>query len=229
MYKIAVLDDDLEFLKQLKQELKKYEEFVSFTYYLDPIKLLEHANKYDGLLTDFEMPNLNAFELFEELEGLNKKLEKVIISNYDGYVFKSFKFGIFWYMKKKDFIIEIHNMMNKLLNTFKLRNTTLSVETINRAIDIPFSDIMYISSDKNYVLIHADQVYRIRSTFSAMFEKVVDNEFALACYGVAVNLNNIRFINKTTGVIMMKDMNLITISSKRAKQFMADYIEFKLQ
>lgn len=229
MYKVAVIDDEEVYLNILRKELKSYELMIDFTFYSDPLEFLKESKDYDGLITDFEMPSMSAFMLFEELNKLNKRLEKVVITNYDNHVFTSFSYDLVWFLKKSEIKEQIPLMIEKLISKLDEGYKKLELKTVNCSVRIPYNEISHIQSDKNYILIHCNEVYRIRSTFNGILEKLTGTDFVVPVYGTAVNMEFIKYVNKTHGIITLLDETVIPISNGKKKEFMKQFKNFKLQ
>lgn len=229
MFNVAVLDDDVDFLNILKKELITYEDTVNFTYYNEPALFLKEAKQFDGLLTDFEMYGFTAFKVFEELKDINDSLVKIIITNYDNHVYNSFDYDVSWYMRKSDLTDKLSLMMDKLLSILKAKHLKLEILSSSDCISIPFDDIRYIETDKNYVLIHADEVIRVRSTFRNLLENIKQGTFAVPVYGVAVNMKHIKYIGKTNLSITIDANTKLLLSNNKKKEFLLEYRKYLLQ
>lgn len=229
MYKIAVLDDDYQFLQNLKVLLKPYVDQCKFVYFVEPAKLIEHADDFDAIFSDFDMPDLNAFDLFEKVSKMNSTVVRVVISNFEGYVSSGYNYGIFRYVNKNDVDKEITVMMEELLYVLKKKHRKLIIQSCNQMVALPIREITHIESDKNYVIIYCKKQYRIRSTFGSMLEKIKDDDFCVPVYGTAVNMNEIRYVNKSSLTIVMKSGEEFQISNKKKKELFENYMEFRLQ
>ena len=70
---------------------------------------------------------------------------------------------------------DIHNKMNRLLKKLESDHDRIIVESGNRIVAIYYDDIQYIHTDKNYIVIHGREEYKIRSTFKDFIKKIKKN------------------------------------------------------
>ena len=85
MYRIAVVEDDRNFVEELKNYLEQYakeegQEFEVSVFY-DGAEILEnYAPKYDLILLDIEMPKVNGMDAAERIRLCNKGKYKLILN-----------------------------------------------------------------------------------------------------------------------------------------------------
>ena len=153
MYRIALLDDEYEFLEKLNNYFIEYKNIV-VDLYTDPYTLIEKIEKYDVVFIDFHMPLMNAFKFFEMTK--NNHYLKIVITNYDQMIFDSLRFDIFYFVRKKNLDTDFPVSMKKLLVELKKKsNNKLVLNSYNNIVSIYYSDIKYIETERNYIIIHA--------------------------------------------------------------------------
>ncbi|MFB6100320.1 MAG: response regulator [Candidatus Nanohalobium sp.] len=65
-YRILVVDDDPSQLSLNKHELER--EGLVVDPYINPHEALENAEEADAVLTDYQMPGMNGYEMWRELQ-----------------------------------------------------------------------------------------------------------------------------------------------------------------
>lgn len=95
-YSIAIVDDEVEILNVLSRYLSRNKDF-SITTYSNPVSALSSMenNKYDLVLLDIMMPQMNGLEVLEKLKNMNKEQKVIMMTAYSTLdkVLKSHKEG----------------------------------------------------------------------------------------------------------------------------------------
>ena len=92
MYKVAILDDEKNFLEEIHNCLQEYEMF-EVSYFQEAKLLIDEIDYFDVVYIDYEMENMTAFEFFKETQM--SKYIRIIITKYDHIVYKSIDYDIF--------------------------------------------------------------------------------------------------------------------------------------
>ena len=98
MYKVAILDDEKNFLEEIHNCLQEYEMF-EVSYFQEAKLLIDEIDYFDVVYIDYEMENMTAFEFFKETQM--SKYIRIIITKYDHIVYKSIDYDIFDFIRKK--------------------------------------------------------------------------------------------------------------------------------
>lgn len=221
MYNIAVCDDDQGFLDILSKKLEEYNDVCIFTFYTNPLLLKKEILKYDAVFIDYDMPEENAYHFFDSLQDID--IEKVVITNYDTVVYKGFKYGFFWFVRKEYLDMELPEMMERLIVRLKQSRDRLNIDTVNRQVSIPYREIQYIETEHNYIIIHGLADYKVRYSFSTLLSTIKSELFIVPIYGVIVNLKYVTFVNYTKATIHMLDGTIINISRSKKKEVFERY------
>ena len=93
MYKVAILDDEKNFLEEIHNCLQEYEMF-EVSYFQEAKLLIDEIDYFDVVYIDYEMENMTAFEFFKEIV-IHGREEYKIRSTFKDFIKK---------IKKNDFI-----------------------------------------------------------------------------------------------------------------------------
>lgn len=102
MYKIAIIDDEVEISDSLERFFAK-KEIYETTAYNNPLEALENIeNNYDIILLDIMMPQMNGLDVLAKIIEINPKQKVIIMTAYSSLdsVIKSQKLGAVHYMVK---------------------------------------------------------------------------------------------------------------------------------
>ena len=82
--RLLIVDDDVDITNSFSLALEDSGLFLVDTYN-DPLVALSNyrPNSYDLLLLDIKMPEMNGFELYEQIKKLDNKVKVCFISAYD--------------------------------------------------------------------------------------------------------------------------------------------------
>ena len=59
--------------------------------------------------------------------------------------------------------------------------------------------------DKNYIVIHGREEYKIRSTFKDFIKKIKKNDFITISYGILVNMRYVQYINLKEMMVVLEN------------------------
>jgi len=226
MYKIAILDDEKDFLEEIKKCFQKYDMF-EVSYYQDARALIKEIEHFDVVYIDYEMENTTAFEFFKETQM--SKYIRIIITKYDHIVYKSIDYDIFDFIRKEKLKEDIHNKMKRLLKKLESDHDKIIIESGNKILSIYYDDIQYIHTDKNYIIIHGKEEYKIRSTFKEIVQKIKKKNFITISYGILVNMKYIQYINLKDMMVILENDVQLPLSYKYKKIVKDVYQEYKIQ
>lgn len=172
MIKAIIVDDELTAIKSLKWEIENFcngvEVMDSFTNPLEAISAINYL-KPDCVFLDIEMPEMDGFQLLQELNY--RAFDLIITTAYDSYALKAFKENAVDYLLKPVDTDDLLKSISKIKNnkSDNLLGTELQtvLDSISRKkpsgkISLPLAgktifvypdDIIYCKSDGNYTTI----------------------------------------------------------------------------
>jgi DNA-binding LytR/AlgR family response regulator len=217
MVNIAICDDDKLFLEKLSDlitneaKLKQYRIKIYKTdNSIEFAKQIE-KNRYDVIILDIEMPELNGFDIADSYKGKSKI---VFVTNHQELVFDSFKYHPYNFIRK-DRIEDFHEVLSDLMQVHN-KNTLLINETVEKTY-ILLEDIVYIHTNKNYVYITCkSKTYKFRITIKDILNKL-DERFVQINSGEIVNVLYIKRISGKDLVIGTEDWEDIVLSISYSK------------
>ena len=115
MIHIAICDDEEVFVEKIRNEaravLETQDEDFEIFCYTDGNKLLAdyEAKKFDLVLLDIDMPDVDGFEVAEKLNIKSDEVKVAFISSYENLVFKSFRLKPFRFIRKEFFMMKFLN------------------------------------------------------------------------------------------------------------------------
>ena len=105
MYRIAIVEDDREYVKELRTYLNQYaaeegQEFEISVFY-DGAEILEnYVPKYDLILLDIEMPKINGMDAAEKIREIDENVVLMFITNMAQYAIRGYSVGALDFVMK---------------------------------------------------------------------------------------------------------------------------------
>ena len=83
--------------------------------------------------------------------------------------------------------------------------------------------------DKNYIVIHGREEYKIRSTFKDFIKKIKKNDFITISYGILVNMRYVQYINLKEMMVVLENEIQLPLSYKYKNSVKEAYQEYKIR
>ena len=156
----------------------------------------EEDKRYDILLLDIEMEEMNGVSLAKKIRENNKSVQIIFITGYLDYILEGYEVAALHYLIKPVNKEKLFEVLNRAIEKLEINEKTLLVEALNETIKLPLYEIKYFEVIKNYVTIHANKKYIVKRTLSDI-AKELDNRFVRSGRSYIVNLNYINRVSKT--------------------------------
>lgn len=200
MKKIAVVDDDMNYAKYIREEIyaSEWDEDVEVDVYDAPdllISSLKEGRIYDLCISDIEMPGKNGVELAQELRGIDSGILLIFLTSYSKYAICGYKVDAFDYLLKEHFREEWKRTLDKVKREFeKAEEECYLVDAPTYFERISLSQILYIYKDKRYaVFVLGDREVPVRKSLKQILQELAGkNQFILVERGHIVNIEKIK-------------------------------------
>lgn len=207
-YRIAIADDnstDIEYIASIVKAwgnaqsipvetgaFSSAEAFL-FTYSED--------KTWDILLLDIEMGGINGVELAKELRRSGSSIQIIFITGFPDFMAEGYEVSALHYLLKPVSGEKLRDVLDRAAANLAKSEKRLCV-TFNRQTDfVPLSRILYMESQKQYVLIHtSDETYRMKSSLAEL-EAGLDEYFFKCQRSFLVNLRYITRIKNDCVVL----------------------------
>ena len=180
----------------------------------------------DVLFLDIDMPNMSGFDVARRLCKEHPQIKIVFMSAYDNFVYSSFDYYPFAYLRKSHLKQELPRVIERIVEKMNERNKQLTVLTTDGMKKIDVQSIVYVESTRNYFTIHLihEKEYVCRGTLSSFEKEVVECDFFRIHSAFLVNLEHVEKILEN-GYVLVKTTT-IPIAQKRAKEFKSVYMDY---
>ena len=176
--------------------------------------------KYAMAFIDWEMPDLNGFDLAERLSRKNPEIKLLFVSNHGDTVFDAYEYTPFWFIRKWNMEKDMKKAMSKY---FEMMITAqLHCKTVDGFgwQNIYLDKVMYAESNGHTVMIKMyDQTFYLVCKSLQAFEKEwVKYGFVRTHKSYLVNYKYIREIRSKT--LCLLDNTELDISKNRRREIM---------
>lgn len=176
----------------------------------------EEEKDFDILLLDIEMGEMNGVDLAKKIRIKNDAVQIVFITGYPDFIAEGYEVAALHYLMKPVFYEKLYAVLQKAAAHLEKAEKRLRV-TYDHSTDlVPFSRILYVEAQKQYVLIHTfDETYRMKRSFGKILEEL--DEFFYKCQrSFCVNLSHITRIKSSS--VLLKNGEEIPISRGMAEK-----------
>ncbi|MFT4535029.1 MAG: two-component system LytT family response regulator [Saprospiraceae bacterium] len=233
--KTILVDDEMMALESLTYDLNTHCPSVEIIKSVNnPEDAILHINelKPDLVMSDIQMPRMNAFTMLEKLDY--KDFDLILVTAFNKYAVRAFEFSAVDYLVKpvdpqklmtaiqkvqdRKASHDIEKKLALIMHNLKFGNNenyTLAIPTLDGAEFIEVKDLVYLSADSNYChLFFADgEKLMVSKPLKHFANILVDHQFLRIHQSHMINTSFIKSYRKgLAGSIILKDGTTLPIS-----------------
>ncbi len=225
--KIAIVDDDSNWSERVKTEVQKYDRYQEFEIdiYESGYSYLSSTEQYDLSFIDIEMPGLDGFETIARARENSDEGLYVILTTHAEMSRRGYLVNAFRYIDKAH-LEEIQEAISSAIIVLG-RNEIIPVNVINAGPrEIVLKNIIYIETEKHYIVIHTKQGPIKCSNNLADLENMLPPRWFCRCHNVfIVNLDEIdHFHEKNERIVYLSNGHNIDVAWRRMSDFKKLYL-----
>lgn len=229
--KIAIVDDEVSFRRELIGYFKKYFSGGEVNYeiktFADGEDFLKSNEKFDLVLFDIEMPKTDGMSAAKILRKKDEDVIIVFVTQMAKYALDGYEVGAFAYVVKPveyyDFKMKIGRAVNKVIAK---KGRRIIIKNKSESEYVGAADVIYVEVANRSIVYHT-RGQKI-TTYGSL--KEVEKDFAGLPFARCNNcyLVNLDFVQGVKGLtLILKNGETLQISSPRRKAFLGaltDYI-----
>lgn len=214
MINIAMVDDQPEFLELLVKRMKyicKDREDVALFAHQSGLSLLEEVKqgvRYDAVICDVEMDQLDGMELGKILKEKWPGLYLIYLTSFSQYAVESYRVTAYQYILKEEMAERLEPVLLDVFEKISRRRQNYKIVGPNEnRKKIMCADIIAITKDTNSKYINIttiDEVVRERASLEQFLKELNSKEFVIVNRGEAINLRHVTGIAGDTIVLSNK-------------------------
>ena len=236
MIHIAFCDDSSEYRAVFDKELRLCCEKVfagAIKYQIEPgfedassvLAYIKHS-PIDLLFLDVDMPGMSGFDLAKALLFEHKQTLIVFMSAFDNFVYNSFEYYPFAFLRKDCMKTELPAVLKRVLDKVTQPDRIIELPTTAEKIRIDTVDILYAESERNYlhVLTVYGKDYLSRLTMAEFEALTAKHDFFRIHSAFLVNFEHVERI-LPNGCVQVGKKEL-PIAQRRLKAFKSAYMDY---
>lgn len=231
MVRIAVCDDEEKFLSafsnSIEELIEKNRYNMSFNSYSNVSLFLNSHEQtaFDIVFLDIEMPELGGFQCVERLRRFNEDVIIIFVSNHENYVFQSFLFRPFRFIRKSHFYNELEEALESSAKLYYEKNRVYNVASVIGMISVKVADIMYFDVYSHSVFMHMkNKKIIVKKTLQEVENELSSLGFIRTHKSYLVNFRHIYSVR--TGNVTLDNSEVIPMSKHRIKEVKEKMIYF---
>ena len=232
MIRIAIVEDEKEYVDLLRKYLERYEkendvrfQISTFTDGLDIAS--EYKAEYDIILLDIQMKHMNGMDAAGKIRSLDEDVSIIFITSTVQFAVQGYLVDALGYVLKPVPYLAFAQVLRKAVKKALAgqEQFALTVDTQSGQMKVDAGQIYYIESQKHSVIIHSSKgEYRTAGPLKRMEELLGSHGFFKCHHAYLVNL-------KHTDAVLSASVCLSTgeelpISRARKKPFMDALSEY---
>lgn len=173
--KIAICDDERIFTDIFREKLEMTAEKCGIectvSAFLNGAEMISMLNRFDAVFLDVDMPGLSGEETAEYIIGSEKTLPIIFVTNHDDFVFSSFRYRPFGFLRKRYIDNELEDIIKRLDKYMAEIERCYTFNSHNKLISVRLNDINYIEVYGHETLVHTENAVLTTSKALSAIEK----------------------------------------------------------
>ena len=233
MLDIAICEDDIiqqEKIEQLLLEigLKDSINLGKFNSGEELIKSYESGGRYGIILLDMQLDKLDGIQTAEIIRKSDENCLIIIITSIMEYAALGYSIDAYDFILKPVDKNKFNRVITNAVKELQVRmNKTYLVQTRNKTMAIRLSEIQFIESNRNRVIIHTKkESYVNNEKISSLEEKLRDDGFVRISRYYVVNIYHVKEIDVKK--LMLTTGKELKYSEKYRDNIKKEYVEFMM-
>lgn len=225
MLHIAVCDDDIKMLGEVKQILTDYCKAKKLAFkisaYCDGTDLLASEESFSVIFLDIEMQQSNGIEVAQKIRRMDMNVPIVYITSYIDYWRRAYKVHAFDFITKPFKPEDLYKVMKDYLAALDdASEETITLPTDDGVVCFKMNDIYYFMFEaKKKVYVHtADGRVLVRENITDIYNILNKERFYHTRRDCVLNLKYVQKIQNEF-VIIMKNGDMLPLAQKKKDEF----------
>ena len=219
----GICDDDEQYLELLEKAIYQWDISAVIRKFSNARQMLGCFERFDAVLIDIEMPEIDGFKLAEYLADRGSSI--IFVSHLDEKVYESMRYRPLRFIRKSHIDMELAEAL-EAVKTIVEEKAKVCTFTLDKAIkNIKTDDIIYLESEHHDVkVVCRQETFKIRRTLKDMEKEYTAYGFIRVQSGFIVNIRHIMSIKY--GMLKMSNGIEISIGRDRREAVKDAYMDY---
>ena len=232
MTRIAIVDNEEEFLSSLTSYIERYSSESGYRFVVrrfekvDDFLQIFDKDVFDLIFMDINFPEgKSGLDAASEIRKVDQDVAIIFITNLSRFALDGYKYQALDYILKPISYFDFKMRMDRIHSRIPQREKTLTIEKGTTERIVPLEDILYVES-KDHDLIYnlKDEVIRVRGKSMKELDRELA-DFGFARCGVSY-LVNLRYCTEIQGDMLTIGKDQVHISRNAKKEFLKRLREY---
>lgn len=231
MFKIALVDDNEQYLNDAKSMIHQFFEMKNITYSLEVYHsglsfIATYQPNYDVVFLDIEMPHMSGLEVAEFIRKSTDNTIIFFVTNMPQFATKGYEFNAFDYLIKPIVKEVLFRKLEEALRQIKSREElTIQVPSDDGGVVINAKDIVSIEVMDHWLYFTTLKgSYKMLGSLKEMEDKLQYSNFIRCNKSVLINLCYVTRMK--TDFVELEGQGKIKMSRSRRKEVQEAFIDF---
>lgn len=232
MYYIAICDDEIEFVSELKGLLKRYSEETEIelmiTEYRNGQELIDNYDtNTDLIFLDIQMNKMDGLTAAGKIRKIDSIVGLFFLTSLPQYVWKGYEYGAINYLLKPMKYGRLKMELDRFFSRYQGREEPyISFSNDNGKYKVLYKNLRYVETQKRNVLLHFDDqeqvIYKNMKEVALLLE--LQRQFVRCHASFIVNMAYVKSVENLEAVLTTGER--VPISQPKRKEFMAELADF---
>lgn len=226
MVNICILEDEKKHYDVLNNYIDRYakEKPLDYrvTWVTDGMDLVDdYKSQYDVIFLDIQMKHLDGMTAAEKIRSIDKNVIMIFITSTVQYAVQGYTVDALGYVLKPVPYIAFEKIFEKALERLQAKSekTYIRIAIEDKQIKLDCDSILYIESQRNYVIIHCEREKHKTAGPLKRFEEMLSEHGFCKCHNAyLINLSKVDAVKKDE--VILASGEVLPISRARKKEFM---------
>lgn len=230
MIKVAICDDNLEILNQLKSHIEEKEPQWQVDAFQNGFILEEQLKKnlYSLYFLDIELGDMNGYCLSKKIRKKDASALIIFVSSHSEYACEAFEVDAFRFLRKpinKEKVVEAIEKAKEIVHT---QNYQFHYNYKGNGMDyqVKLANILYFERKQRIVKIHFSngETADIYASIKEIEKQLIDKNFSRCHQGFLVNFDYIKVFQDS--MVVLENGEKLPISRNRKVAFGEEYMKY---
>ena len=229
MYKIAICDDDIEFMSGLERFVKDYctrnhilVKIDTFSESGGMLDTVESRKYYDLYILDIEMPGYNGMYIAKRIKETLPQTLIILVTVHMEFAIDGYILDVFRYIPKNCLNARLENALRDAFQRLQMQEGKFYIISNSRRFEkIDYNDICYIYKKQKNTMIVTERAEEIpvRKTLNNVYEELDGEEFIYIDRCYIINMLKIKRIeNERVYLSCGKSLTMSVLNSAKVKK-----------